>query len=372
MKQFTLSVESLFDGDEISYQKTITVEGGIITSIEDNPNSTTECLSGMLVPGFIDIQVNGGGGLLFNQSPSAETIQTIGRAHQKFGTTGWLPTLVTDSLEQMQKAADAVTEVRAEEGSGVLGIHFEGPHLSTIKKGVHPENFIRSLSDAEHNIFTRSDLGQVVVTLAPENVTPKYISKLVKSGVIVCLGHSNASFEQTNAALEAGATGFTHLFNAMSAFTSREPGMVGAALLSDRYCGIILDGIHVHPSTAKLAYRSHKEMILVTDAMPPVGVEQTSFEFFGQVVTRTNDTLTDSQGRLAGSVLTMQSAVNNSTEMLGIKHTEAINLASRNPAKFLGIESQYGSIRIGHKASMLLLDDSGSVSSSWIEGKQSN
>ncbi len=368
MNKFTLLVESLFDGDEISYQKTIAVEDGIITSIEDISNPAAECLSGMLVPGFIDTQVNGGGGVLFNQTPNEDTIQIIGKAHQKFGTTGWLPALITDSLEKMQRAADAVAKARHVNDSGVLGIHFEGPHLSTIKKGVHPENFIRSLSEDEFKIFTRSDLGQVVVTLAPENVMPETISKLVKSGVIVCLGHSNATFEQTNAALEAGATGFTHLFNAMSAFTSREPGMVGAALLSDRYCGLILDGIHVHPSSAKLAYQSHNNIILVTDAMPPVGVEQTSFEFSGQEVTRTNDILTDSEGRLAGSVLNMQSAVNNSIEMLDIKRSDAINLASKNPAKFLGIDNQFGSIRVGYRASMLLLDDSGFVSSSWIEG----
>jgi len=252
-----------------------------------------------------------------------------------------------------------------------LGIHFEGPHLSTTKKGVHPENFIRQLSTSEKELFTRKDLGKVIVTIAPETVTPELISELVASGVIVCLGHSNAGYEQTLKALKAGATGFTHLFNAMSAFTSREPGMVGAALLDkNSYCGLILDGIHVHPASAKLAIKTKEKIILVTDAMAPVGVDQTSFEFFGQKVTRNNNTLTDSEGRLAGSMLDMKTAVNNCIDMLGLSREQAIKMASQNPATFLGIDNQYGTLSIGKKASMLLIDNNGNIKASWIDGKQ--
>ena len=370
MSNFALSVESLFDGHEIKRHHTITVENGVIAKLEKRSESD-DLHSGLLTAGYIDTQVNGGGGFLFNQSPDLETICSIGRTHQTYGTTGWLPTLVTDTLDQMERAANAVAAARSIPESGVLGIHFEGPHLSTEKKGVHPERFIRKMTDSELNLFSRADLGKVVVTLAPENVAPECISELVNSGVIVSLGHSNASFEQTRLALAAGATGFTHLFNAMSAFTSREPGMVGAALLDETsYCGLIMDGVHVHPATAKIAINTKKNMMLVTDAMSPVGTEQTTFELFGESIVRNNNVLRDSHGRLAGSVLDMSTAVNNCSSMLELDKVRALKMATLNPAKFLGLDNQYGSLEIGKKASMILIDEDGKVLSSWIDGIQ--
>ncbi len=370
MTSFSLSVEHLFDGENILSHQTIDIEDGLIKNIQ-NSRANAKTLSGMLVPGFIDIQVNGGGGYLFNQQPNVDTLIGIAKAHQQFGTTGWLPTLVTDSLEKMRRAADAVSQARSLKTNGILGIHFEGPHLSVEKKGVHSAELIRELSEQEKQIYARKDLGQVVVTLAPENVTPELITELVSKGVIVCLGHSNANFETTQIALDAGATGFTHLFNAMSQLTSREPGMVGAAFLDkDSYAGLILDGIHVHPATAKLAYSQKDKLILVTDAMPPVGSEQTSFEFFGHKVSRDGDKLTDRYGRLAGSVLDMNSAVNNAVDMLNIKRVKAINLATRNPARFLGLENKYGQLKVLANASMLLLNKDGLVQSSWIDGNK--
>jgi len=366
--QQTIKVASLFDGDKISYRKIIRIKNGCIDSI-DSLAENEECLFGMLVPGFIDIQVNGGGGFLFNQSPDVETLIGIASAHQKFGTTGWLPTLVTDNIEKMQQAADAVSDARRVKNTGILGIHFEGPHLSIAKKGVHSAELIRGLGEREKQLFMRQDLGKVVVTLAPENVSPELIAELVNAGVLVCLGHSNADFETAQRALDAGASGFTHLFNAMSQFTSREPGMVGAALLDKKsYAGIILDGIHVHPDSAKLAFSQKKNIMLVTDAMPPVGCKQTSFEFFGQQVQREGNKLTDRNGSLAGSVLDMNTAVNNLAKILDIEKTEAINYASKMPAQFLGLQKKYGKIKVHFKASMLLFDDKGSIVSSWING----
>lgn len=368
--ELNIKVASLFDGDKISHRKIIRVKNGCIESIE-SLSENDNCLPGMLVPGFIDLQVNGGGGFLFNQSPDVDTLIAIGTAHQKFGTTGWLPTLVTDSIDKMQRAADAVSKAQGVKNSGILGIHFEGPHLSVAKKGVHSAELIREIGEQEIQLFTRQDLGKVLVTLAPENVAPELITQLANAGVIVCLGHSNADFETVQKALDAGACGFTHLFNAMSQFTSREPGMVGAALLDQQsYAGIILDGIHVHPDSAKLAFAQKENMILVTDAMPPVGCQQTSFEFFGHRVQREGDKLTDRNGSLAGSVLDMNSAVNNSVNMLGIKKTKAINFASKNPARFLGLEDRYGHIKEGFNASMLLLDENDSIQSSWIDGNR--
>jgi N-acetylglucosamine-6-phosphate deacetylase len=365
-----ISVPQLFDGEKILHDKTISVDQGHIISI-DECNLGEQNFSGILVPGFIDVQVNGGGGFLFNESPTVTSIKSIGIAHQQFGTTGWLPTLVTDSVEKMQQAAEAVAEARRKNIGGVLGIHFEGPHLSVAKKGVHSESFIRAISDVEMSIFTRNDLGKVVVTIAPESISTGQIKQLVANGVIVCLGHSNATFEQTNQALSAGATGFTHLFNAMSSFTSREPGMVGAALLDQQsFAGLILDGIHVHPDSARLACSVKSNIMLVTDAMPPVGTEQQTFSFFGSSIKRDGNRLTDSEGRLAGSALDMVSAVKNAQAMLSIELSDAVNLASRNPARFLGMEQQYGAIKVGAKASLVLLDQNQNVGASWIDGEK--
>lgn len=363
-----MKVEKLFDGDKLLLNQNITIENGVIRSIETCSSDEVE-LKGMLIPGYIDIQVNGGGGVLFNQTPSYQAIEKIGQTHLKYGTTGWLPTLVTDSLEKMVCAADAVAEAIEKGVPGVLGIHFEGPFLSKAKKGVHSESLIRNISTKELEQITRKDLGKVVLTVAPESVSCDQIKQLVSNGVIVSLGHSNASFEQTMLALDAGATGFTHLFNAMSAFTSREPGMVGAAILDrNSFSGIVLDGIHVHPESARLAYLANKNLVLVTDAMPPVGTSEKSFEFFGNQIKREGLKLTDENGRLAGSALDMNTAVQNAEEMLNIEQQEAIRLGTLNPAKFLGIESAYGTIKVETRASMLLLNDERQILSRWIDG----
>ena len=365
------SVDKLLLGKEIYSNQTIRIEGQKILSIEDGICSASSHLEGTLVPGFIDIQVNGGGGHLFNESPSIESIIKIGESHQKFGTTGWLPTLVTDSLKNMYLASDAVAQAISNRIPGVLGIHFEGPHLSISKKGVHSDGLIRKMNEQEKSIYLRKDIGQVIVTMAPESISPNDIRVLSEAGVIVCLGHSNASFEQTNIAIESGAKGFTHLFNAMSQVNSREPGMVGAALLNKEcYSGLILDGIHVHPASAKLALQLSEKLMLVTDAMPPVGSEKMKFKFFGQTIERINNTLRDNEGRLAGSVLDMATAVINAQEMLDLSLAQSVDLASINPAKFLGIENKYGTIEAGKNASMLLLNEQGIVLNNWIDGKQ--
>ena len=376
MSQLKISVESLFNGKSFLPNQTIEIRDGIIVAIEnvtieDRKNSKSDVLSGSLIPGFIDIQVNGGGGKLFNQSPCLETLKIIASAHQKFGTTGWLPALVTDSFPVMKSAADAVALARQDNCLGVLGIHFEGPYISVAKKGIHSAEFIRKISDEEKKLFSRKDLGQVVVTLAPEVVSPDDIRELVDIGVIVCLGHSNATFEQANEALKAGASGFTHLFNAMSQLTSREPGLVGAALLDESsYAGMILDGQHVHNQSAKLAINTKSNIILVTDAMPLVGSDCNHFDFFGEQINRKGNQLTNQTGQLAGSVLDMNTAVNNAIEWLAIPAEKAVNLATKNPARFLKLDSLYGTLKVGSMANMVLLDDNRQVLSSWIEGNQ--
>ncbi len=369
MSDFTLSVSQLYDGERILKDQSLSIKNGIIKSIKD-AEAHHDIRPGLLIPGFIDVQVNGGGGYLFNQTPTFQSIEKIGIAHQTFGTTGWLPTLVTDSFEKMQAAADAVAQSMIM-NQGVLGIHFEGPFLSTNKKGVHCEDLIRKISDRDIQLMSRKDIGVVVVTVAPENVSPSQITELVDAGIIVSIGHSAATYSQTLTAIEAGAIGFTHLYNAMSPLTSREPGVVGAALTSDdSYSGIILDGIHVHSGAAKVAMDSKTALMLVTDAMPPVGTSDVDFQFFGQAIKRQGNRLTDSEGRLAGSTLDMLGAVKNAEKMLAINFLTAVDLATINPAKFLGLDQQLAKIAQGFKANMLLVDEQHNIISSWLNGRK--
>jgi N-acetylglucosamine-6-phosphate deacetylase len=369
MSTFGVCVEQLHNGEEVLNDQCIEIENGIIKSICEQKGTESNLLKGTLTAGFIDVQVNGGGGLLFNQSPTAATLKVIAKAHQQFGTTGWMATLITDSLPKMQQAADAVAEAILDPENGILGIHFEGPFLSTHKKGIHSEPFIRPFSAAEEAIFNRTDIGKVLLTVAPEAITSEQISRLVSNGIIVSIGHSNSSFEQTNQAIAAGATGFTHLFNAMSQFNSREPGVVGAALQAKGcYSGIILDGYHLHPASAAIAYHSETELMLVTDAMATVATELQQFEYFSEIIYKKEGCLRDKNNHLAGSTLDMQTAVINAQQMLNISAAESYNLASINPAKFLGVDSNYGNLVVGKKANMVLIDENQQVRQSWING----
>lgn len=370
--KFTLIAEQLFDGESFHQDVPVTIEDGLIASFDTALGAKEVRYTGTLVPGFIDVQVNGGGGALFNTSPTVACIETIGKAHARFGTTGFLPTLITDNVQVMAKAADAVALAVAQKSAGVLGVHFEGPHLSVPKKGVHPQGFIREITEAELAIFCRQDLGIRVVTLAPENVSPEVIRLLVESGVKVCLGHSNADYDTVVAALKAGATGFTHLYNAMSPLGSREPGVVGAAIESETaWCGLIVDGHHVHPAAARVALRAKPrgKMMLVTDAMPPVGMDdETSFELFGTQVLRVGDRLNAVTGELAGCVLDMASAVRNTVNMLGLPLGEALRMASLYPAEFLGIADSVGRLALGQRADIVLLDNQHQVLANYIAG----
>ena len=370
--KFTLIAEQLFDGEAFHRDVPVTIEDGLIASLDTTSGAKEIRYPGTLVPGFIDVQVNGGGGALFNSSPTVACIETIGKAHARFGTTGFLPTLITDDVQVMTKAADAVALAVAQKSAGVLGVHFEGPHLSVPKKGVHPQGFIREITEAELAIFCRQDLGIRVVTLAPENVSPEVIRLLVESGVKVCLGHSNADYDTVVAALAAGATGFTHLYNAMSPLGSREPGVVGAAIESETaWCGLIVDGHHVHPAAARVALRAKPrgKVMLVTDAMPPVGMDdETSFELFGTQVLRVGDRLNAVTGELAGCVLDMATAVENSVKMLGLPLGEALRMASLYPAEFLGIAENVGRLAVGQRADLVLLDNQYKVLANYIAG----
>lgn len=370
----TLIADRLFDGHTIHKAMPITIERGRIKAVGPMPaTAKPQKLQGMLVPGYIDIQVNGGGGKLLNFEPTLEAVQQIAATHACYGTSGLLPTVITDELSVMQNAANAISNALQQNVPGVLGIHFEGPHLSTKRKGVHASKHIRSLGEAELKLYCRQDLGLRVITLAPEIVPPNIIRQLVESGAQVCLGHSDADYQTTRLALQAGASGFTHLFNAMSRLQAREPGVVGAALEDrDSWCGLILDGHHVHPATAKIAIRAKAsgKMLLVTDAMSLVGTHQTHLPFFGSTIQRnTGDRLNIETGELAGSMLNMAAAVQNAVDMLDLTVEEAIRMASLYPAQFLGIQGDIGSLAPGKRANLLLLDESLKVKTTWISGE---
>lgn len=326
----------------------------------------------MLVPGFIDIQVNGGGGVLFNDSPTVEAIAAIGAAHRAYGTTGFLPTLISDHLDIVRRGVAAVDAAIAAGVPGVLGIHIEGPFINPARKGVHDEARIRTLDEEGFAAITGLKHGKTLVTLAPECTTPAMIERLVDAGVIVAAGHTDGSWAELSAALDHGVTGFTHLYNAMSPLSAREPGAVGAALDDARaWCGLIADGRHVDPVTMRVALRckAPEKLMLVTDAMPSVGMADKHFILQGQEIEVVDGVCVNVDGRLAGSDLDMARAVRNATEMLSIDLETAIYMASASPAAFLGLDHRTGRIAPGLAADLVLLDEAGCVTRSWIGGK---
>lgn len=327
---------------------------------------------GLLLPGFIDIQVNGGGGVLFNDSPTPQAIAQIGTAHRRFGTTAFLPTLISDDMSVVGAAIEATRQAMAMATPGVLGVHIEGPFLNTEQKGIHDGAKLRRMDEEGLTLLTSLGAGRTLVTLAPEMAGTAMIQRLTAAGVIVSAGHTNASYAQARAALDAGMTGFTHLFNAMSPLTSREPGVVGAALADPRsWCGIIVDGRHVDPVVLKIALRcrSLDRFVLVTDAMPCVGSDQQTFTLQGKLITVRDGACFDARGRLAGSDLDMAGALRNAVSMLGLSLADASRMASGNPAEFLGLGQTMGRIAPGFRADLVLLDDHLEVDEVWIGGR---
>ena len=354
----------------------VVLDGGRIASLiaeADLPAAMRryDLQGGFLVPGFIDTQVNGGGGVLFNDAPTVETIRAIGEAHRTFGTTGFLPTLISDDLHVIRSGIEAVEAAIAEGVPGVLGIHIEGPFLNKHRKGIHDADKIRALDEEGYDVLTSMKRGRTMVTVAPECTTLKMIARLVNAGVIVSAGHSNARHADVWAAIEAGLSGVTHLFNAMSPLGAREPGVVGAALESDStWCGIIVDGQHVSPATLKIALRCkpHDKLMLVTDAMPSVGSSSKEFVLQGKRIVARDGACLDENGRLAGSDLDMAWAVRNAVELLDLPLEAALAMASSAPAAFLSLNAERGAISPGYQADLVLLSKDLVVRETWIGG----
>jgi N-acetylglucosamine-6-phosphate deacetylase len=322
-----------------------------------------------LAPGFIDLQVNGGGDVLFNDQPTSEGICAIAAAHRKFGTTGLLPTLITDNQEKMRLALHAVGAIVSRESS-VLGIHLEGPYLSPKKPGVHDPRHLRRPTADDISMLTGPRNGVMLVTLAPEVMPEGFITQLVAAGVRVALGHSMASYQQTQSAMAEGLRGFTHLFNAMQPLASREPGPIAKALESaDAWYGLIVDGIHVHPAMLRLALRGLGQPLLITDAMPPVGGCRSSFTLHRERITVRDGCCLTNDGTLAGTVLDMATAIKNCIHLLGVPLTDALRFASTNPATFLGLQHSLGKLVAGYRADLVAFDPNDmTVHATWVAG----
>lgn len=377
--RFALSGARIFDGEEWHDDKALLVGPGGLEAIiaADELAGQVEIRSldgGMLVPGFIDLQVNGGGGLLLNDDPSLETIRTICAAHIPFGTTALLPTLITDTPEITEAAIAAGKEALRQRVPGFLGLHLEGPHLSQAKKGAHDPALIRPMEerDLERLIAAKRDLPVLMTTVAPETVTPEQVKALTQTGVVVSLGHSDAGYDKAFAAIAAGARQVTHLFNAMSAFQHRDPGVVGAALDSGEiYAGLIADGYHVNPHAIAIALRAKRgpgRIFLVTDAMATIGTDMREFTLNGRLIKREGGRLTLEDGTLAGADLDMISAVRFMHEKVGLELGEALRLASLYPGEAVKQQNRLGRLRPGTAASLVHLSDDLEVRSVWIEG----
>ena len=360
--------------------QTLLLSGARIEALVDPGDSrcrgadTVDLEGQLLLPGFIDVQVNGGGGVLFNDDPSPESIRAIGAAHRSFGTTGFLPTLISDDLDTIGRAIDAVQSALDAGMAGVLGIHIEGPFLNWARRGVHDSKHLRPLDTSLVSLLGRLRAGRTVLTLAPEMTTPEIIARLAAAGILVSAGHSEATFAETTTAIAQGLRGFTHLFNAMARIEPREPGIVGAALYDEStWCGIIVDGHHVDPVMLKLALRCkrHDRFMLVTDAMPAVGSAEPTFVLQGRTIRVVDGICRDENGTLAGTALDMAAAVRNAVSLLGLNIVEAARMASEYPAEFLGLGHELGRIAPGYRANLVLMDDAFTVQKTWIEGEES-
>ncbi|HHL42216.1 MAG TPA: N-acetylglucosamine-6-phosphate deacetylase [Hellea balneolensis] len=359
--------------------RVLVIENGTIAEICDDQNIPSDHTiihdvnGNTLLPGLIDLQVNGGGGVLFNDDPSVGGIRKIVAAHRRFGTTGFLPTLISDDMDIMKMAIKAVDQAIKEGVPGVLGVHLEGPFLNINKRGVHDAAHIKKLEDEFITLLASLQYGKTLVTLAPEQTEPGLTRKLVQVGVIVAAGHTLANYAQTLAALDAGLTGFTHLFNAMRPLDSREPGVIAAALEDSRaWCGIIADGHHVHPAMLRLAYRAKldKQIFLVTDAMPSVGAKAKNFMLGDQTISVSGGKCVTENNQLAGSDLNMMEAVKNAADMLEIDLEHTVKMASGLPAQFIGLDKTHGEIRIGAQADIIEISANMTVLNSWIGGEK--
>ena len=378
MTRFAIAGAEIFDGTKRRAQHAVIVDNARILDVVPEAEVPSDLPvrrlpGGVLAPGFIDAQANGGGGVLLNDAPTSDGVRTICDAHAKFGTTALLPTLITDSPAITVKAVASVKQAIAAGALGCLGIHLEGPFLSPERRGAHDANLMRTMTEADVDEILSLGIETLLLTVSPERIAPGLIRRLVQGGAIVSLGHSNATYDQILMAVDAGARGVTHLFNAMSPLTHRAPGVVGGALdAGELWCGMIADGHHVHPAAIGIALRAKRQpgrIFLVTDAMSTVGSDQQTITLNGRTVWRRNGALELEDGTLAGSDLDMMSAVRYLVRQVGVELGEALRMASTYPAEFLK-RSDLGRIAAGARADLVHIDDDLKVKATWRAGIQ--
>ena len=385
MTRRLLTGSRVFTGERIVEDHAVLIDGDRITAVLPVGEAPADVrprrlpADSLLVPGFLDVQVNGAGGVLFNDTPTAAAALAIAAVVRRTGTTGVLPTLMTDEQPKLRLACEAIVEACARPGGGVLGIHLEGPFLSPERPGVHFSRWMRKpdAGDIEYLIALATRRlgphGRLLVTVAPECVDDRDLTRLAAAGITLAAGHTAASLERTHQAVAAGVRGFTHLFNAMPPMLSRQPGPVAAAFTAPAaWCSIIADGIHVHPTMLRLLLQLKPpgKVILVTDAMPPSGTEATSFQLFGRKILRENGRLTTEDGVLAGADIDMATSVRNCVELLELPLEESLRMASLYPAAYLRLDDQLGRTAPGYRADLALLRPDLSVLATWVSGDE--
>ena len=373
-----ISADRIFDGQRWHDNALIVIDRGMVQCIAPRSQRAGEWPidvmppGTLLAPGFIDLQVNGGGGVLLNDDPTPDAMRAIARAHRKYGTTSCLPTLISDTRA---KATAAIAAAKLLDGSdGILGLHLEGPFISPSRPGIHRSDRILTATREDLDWLEElSAVGSSMVTLAPECVPAGFVKTLAASGIRVSVGHSEATPDTLIRAIDDGLSGVTHLFNAMPAMSAREPGIVGVALTDERLTvGIIVDGIHVDPLVVRAAFaaKGRSNIALVSDAMPTVGTEQDHFELMGRQIQLRNGRLVSENGTLAGAHLDLASAVKNAVTLAGISLDDALRAASLVPARFLGIEQHRGTLSAGARADIVALTGNLDVLATWIAGKR--
>ena len=362
----------LFDGARFHDDAALVVEAGRVRALapfaERPAGEVVDLGGGVLAPGFVDWQVNGGGGALFNADPSPQTIAALVAAHRRFGTTSLAPTVITDAPQALAAALDA----QAQDIPGALGVHVEGPYIDVRRKGVHPEAFIRPMGDDDMRQLIAARRGPMVVTLAPCAVSIERVAALAAAGIVVSLGHAEATAAEAFACIDAGARAVTHIYNAMSQMGHRAPGLVGAALADPRVvAGFIADGEHVHDVAGRVAYlaKGARGLSLVSDAMPPAAGGPDRFDLNGRVATREGLRLATADGTLAGAAITMLDAVRHAVRRLEIPLGDALTMATSTPARLLGVEAEVGALRPGAFADLVHLSPELELRGVWFHGE---
>ena len=375
-KEHAILAERVFDGHRWHAGAAVLIRGGRIAGVgpsnevpRDWPQTRLP-KAAFLAPGFIDLQVNGGGGVLLNDQPTADGMRAIARAHRRFGTTACLPTLITDSRERVKAAIAAARSVSGRDG--VIGLHLEGPFISPRRPGVHrADRIAQPVAGDLEQLCELAGAGRSMVTLAPECVPAGFVRTVAASGVRISIGHSEASAATVMQAVADGATGITHLFNAMPPLSAREPGIVGAALAENRLtASLIVDGIHVDPIAVRAAFAAKgcERIALVTDAMPTVGASQDRFELVGRTIKLTDGRLTTEEGTLAGAHLDMATAVRNVVKLAQLPLEYALRAASLTPARFLGLDKERGTLAAGAHADLVAISEGLNVVATWVDG----